>query len=150
MKNIHANIIVLTMWTFASIFWYWSYFPYKPLEITEPVKILNKNVKPGETIFAEFSFTKNTNVTPEIHLSMVDGVIYNIPNYSPVNKPGETKSKIVGVLEVPGSVPCGEYHLHWEADYRMNPIRHIIVEYQSEKFYVDSPLCASELKYESN
>ena len=124
-----------------SIIGYYLFYPYNPLEIQEPVKVITKEVKPGDIIFVEFTFKKNTTVRPEISLALVDGVVFNIPDYSPINPTGETKDKRVGVLVVPTSVPCGEYNLKWVASYKMNPLRIVDVPYESEKFYINSKIC---------
>ena len=142
MKNWHANVIVATMWGFALLFFFWTLYPYNPLEIEEPVKVLTPVVKAGDAVIVEFTFDKNTDVTPEVSLSLVDGVIYNLPTYSPSNVTGHTNNKAVNVLTIPPSMPCGEYHLHWEATYEMNPIRDVVVKYESEKFEIlNSEIC---------
>ncbi len=136
MKNWHANLIVATMWGFAGLFFFWYLFPYNPLEIDEPVKIMTPVVKAGDAIIAEFTFDKNTEITPEISITLVDGVVYTIPSYSPENVVGHTDDKLVRVMTIPVSMPCGIYHLHWTAVYKMNPIRDVTVKYSSETFKI--------------
>lgn len=118
------------------------FYPFKPLEMYEPVRVLTKEVMPGDTIFVEFNFKKNTDIIPDITLSLVDGVVYNLPSYRPINKPGEVQGRVVGVMEVPASIPCGEYYLQWLASYRYNTLRTVNVEYRSEKFRINNTICA--------
>ena len=139
--NLHANLIVVIMWGFGLLIMFWCLYPYNPLEMEEPVKVLTPVVNAGDSVIVSFNFTKNTKITPEIHLSLVDGVIYNLPTYSPKNAVGHTDGKVVNVLTVPINQPCGDYHLRWVVSYEMNPVRTIEVEYESEKFRVNSNIC---------
>ena len=139
--TIFANIAICLMYLLVILFLYWTLYPYKPLEIEQPVKIVSEVHNPGDMIYADFNFEKNTNVKPDISLAIVDGVIFNIPSSTPQNSEGHNE-RVVGVLEVPSTVPCGIYHLHWTAKYRMNPIRTVEVKYESEKFEITSTLCA--------
>lgn len=120
------------------------FYPFKPLIIYEPVKVLTKEVKPGDAIIVEFNFQKNTKIIPEISLALVDGIVYNIPSYRPQNIPGAVIGKKVAVMEVPNSIPCGTYHLHWTASYRYNTLRTVDVEYASEEFYISNTICVEE------
>ena len=129
---------------FVFILWYWFLVPYHPLDIEQPVEIVNKKVAHGEVVLAKFNFTKYTDVTPDVSLALVDGVIFNVPKFSPQNQMGDVKDRVVGVLEIPKTVPCGEYHFEWTASYQMNPIRRVEVKYQSEKFLVEDDTCVRE------
>jgi hypothetical protein len=140
--NYLALLASLIIVGFTIAIWCWLLWPYKPLEINELVHVVTKVVRPGEAVFVQFTFEKNTDVSPEISLALVDGVIFNIPTYQPQNPVGKTFNKMVGVLEIPMTVPCGTYHLQWTAKYKMNPIRVVEVKYESEQFEVVSPLCA--------
>lgn len=132
--------ILLTFFLFGYIV-YSLFYPFNPLEMQEPVEVLNKKVKPGEMVLVNFNFKKNTKIIPDVSLSLVDGVVYIIPDYRPINPPGVVSDRIVGVMTVPMSIPCGEYLLKWVASYKYNAIRTVEVQYQSEKFYIDSELC---------
>lgn len=142
MKNYQAlNYITLaSLGALLGIIVFYLFWPHNPLEIKSPVKTLTEEVDAGEVVFVEFNFKKNTEVRPDISLSIVDGVIFNIPEYSPINPVGETEGKVVGIT-IPASVPCGEYHLEWVARYHMNPLRTVEVPYESEPFRVNSKIC---------
>lgn len=140
--SIFANLVIFIIYGLVLLFAYWIFYPYNPLEITTPVKVLTPVVKPGEVVYIDFEFTKNTPIKPEVKMALVDGVIFNLPEFSPINPVGDTDSKVVGVVTVPTTVPCGEYHIHFSADYQMNPLRVVTVEYETERFIVDSKLCA--------
>lgn len=141
MKNTLATIVSLLMIGFTVLFWYWFLYPYQPLEMNEPVEIEQDVYHTGDVIYATFNFKKNTDIIPDISMSLVDGVVYTLPKYSPINPPGIIKDRVVGILQIPLSIPCGEYHLDWVASYQMNPIRTVDVMYESEKFRVESDYC---------
>ena len=140
--NLFANLVIFIVYSFAGLVAFWLLFPYNPLVIEQPTKVLTPVVKTGEVIYVEFDFEKNTDIKPNITVALVDGVIFNLPEFSPINPIGHTSKKVVGILTVPMTVPCGEYHIDFSADYKMNPIRTVTVEYETEKFIIDSPLCA--------
>jgi len=140
-KNLFANLFLALTVLISGTLLFWMVYPYDPLYIETPVKILTPVVSGGDDIIASFTFNKKTSVTPEISMSLVDGVVYNIPAYKPINVEGVTKGKVIRVLQLPDNIPCGVYHLHWVAEYQMNPIRVVQVKYESEEFLVESPIC---------
>lgn len=118
------------------------FYPFNPLEIEQPVKVLQDEYNAGDTVVVEFDFKKNTSIIPEITLALVDGVVYTIPTYKPINQVGQVTGKRVAVLDIPLSIPCGEYHLVWVASYRYNTLRTVEVEYESEPFRINNTICA--------
>lgn len=118
------------------LFWYWTLRPYNPLEIKQPLQIINENktVVAGELLFYEVDFEKNTKIQPTIHRRLIDGIVFNFPAVTSQNIAGP--NKLIASLEIPHSIPPGNYFLESVACYQMNPVREICVEYASEEFEV--------------
>ena len=143
-NSFFAKLILLIMYFFVLLFTYWTFYPYKPLVIESPVEVITKDVWVGEFVLVKYNFTKNTSVQPVIRKSLVDGIVFLLPNTHPINRAGGREDKVVSTLIVPSTVPCGEYYIKYVATYEMNPIRTVIVEYESETFTIHSPLCGDK------
>ena len=140
-KLFFANILLWVYFGMIGLFAFWLFYPYKFLEIEQPVKVLTPVVEPGDPIVVSFNFEKFNDTRPEISLRLVDGIIYNLPTFKPQNTKGFTEDKAVAILVVPPNQPCGEYHIEWTATYRPNPIREEDVKYESEVFRINSGIC---------
>ena len=139
MKNIHHRILdffLLFTICFSFLLWYWWLFPYNPLEIEQPLIVLNENktVVAGEILRYKCVFKKNTSIKPTISKRLIDGIVYAFPRTRPSNPVGD--NDIICTVEIPHSIPKGEYILDTSACYQMNPIREVCVDYQTESFLV--------------
>ena len=116
--------------------WYWHLYPYNPLEIEQPLRVLNedKTVVAGEILRYHCHFTKHTDKIPAINRRLVDGITYSFPETKPRNPVGE--NEFTCTLEIPRSIPEGNYRLDTQACYRMNPVREVCVEYSTDEFKV--------------
>lgn len=118
------------------LLWFWWLVPYNPLEIESPLIVLNedKTVVAGEFLRYSCVFQKNTPIKPTIHRRLIDGIVYSFPNSRPTNPVGS--NNLVCSLEIPASIPAGDYILDTSACYQMNPIREVCVDYQTEEFKI--------------
>lgn len=134
--DVVIDIILLFIIFIVSLFWFWYLYPYKPLEITSPLKVLNENktVEAGDLLYFQADFVKNTDISPVLQKRLVDGIVYSLPSTIPHNKTGDS-SKIV-VNDIPRSIPPNLYKMEFTACYQMNPIREVCVDYETEKFIV--------------
>jgi len=114
---------------------WWLVYPYKPLEVLEAPKVKQKQVKAGEVLEYNIKFKKNTDIPATITRTLVDGVLYTLPSLSPINKKG-TQTQNISSLEIPHSMPAGNYYFISNSCYQMNPFRTVCVEYKSDQFEV--------------
>lgn len=127
------TLIVAFMFMVVGIFW--SLYPYKPLVINErPVKVLTKEVKRNELLKYELDYCKRTDKRVTIKRKYQDGILFAIPDVETSNTPGCRIQTIA--IEVPHSLPTGEYILVMEFVYKVNPIREVVVRTHTEKFTV--------------
>lgn len=133
--------LCLAAFTLA-IFSYWSFYPYNPLTVTNaPVPIRPISLASGvdTTVIATTKVCKYTNAIPIVVRSIVgEGSVLMTPAYSgAVRTTGCTTLQQAIIL--PQFTPPGTYHVHWRVNYQVNPIRSVVVQYDSETFKVTKP-----------
>ena len=136
MKHKLLDLFLLSTVLFTLLLWYWYLRPYNPLEVMEPLKVLNEDkvVVAGEELHYEIVYSKNTDVKCYIYRRLIDGVVYNFPRIFPQNPKGEYETTTF--LEIPKAIPEGNYIMESTACYQMNPIREVCVTYSTEEFKV--------------
>ena len=130
-----AGIIVATSIFLVITFVFWSLYPYNPLKINvQPLPVINKEVKRGDSLVYNLDYCKSTDSSVLISRSFIDGVIFSIPDVTAKNLKG-CRSNLIS-LQVPESIPVGDYYLKVTYKYKVNPIRTMLLEAVSEKFTV--------------
>ena len=143
--NKTLDISLLIMIGLVCLLWYWWLRPYNPLEIVQPLEILNKDktIQAGNILAYSCIFEKNTKIIPSISRRLVDGVIYSFPSINPKNPVGA--NNFTCSIQIPKGIPRGTYFLETSACYKMNPIRNICVDYSTEEFEVISDVSQHSL-----
>lgn len=117
---------------------YWLLWPYEPLVINErPVPVVEETVSKsgGNVVVYEMDYCKNTRVTPILKRAFEDGIVYSIPDKE--LKVEELGCRVEWIaLDIPESLPVGDYILILEFHYQMNPIREVVVMTHTKKFKV--------------
>jgi hypothetical protein len=138
-KHLFSCVSFMTLASAAAILitlFFWTLYPYKPLVINNrPLPIEQKEIEMHETINYTLDYCKNMNIPVTIRRKLKDGIIFTLPEITTgVNTIGcrvETYA-----LEVPHSLPAGEYIMIIEYVYQVNPIREVVVTTHTEKFEV--------------
>jgi len=129
-----SMFILFSATCFLGLLFYWYLYPYEPMEMKQPMIVLNKTVLVGKTLVYEAEYNKYTDITPKISRVLVDGVVHALPAIETINSAGYHKQLIYSLV-IP-NIPSGSYYLKCRACYQMNPVREICVDYQSEEFEV--------------
>ena len=136
------SVILIT----AGVVAFYLLYPYTPTETPNtPYKIvvpMTRNakglvvLKQGEYFTYEFAYVKNDYVIPTITRQFVDGIVFNVSGYQQptVMTPGRGTARVA--IQVPETLPPGEYHLSILATYQENPIRVIHNDHITETFEV--------------
>jgi hypothetical protein len=125
-------VMIFIIW---SVFMIWWVYPYKTVKINQqPYIVSEKVIKQGGQLGYVIDACNYTDVVPTVNKQFVDGIIYTVPD-GVVRLPDGCNKTIVSV-KVPKSLPTGEYTLKIFVSYKMNPIRIITSQYQTEKFSV--------------
>ena len=130
------GIISLILSSFILLLmFFWTLYPYKPIVINkEPIKVITKEVKKGDILIYELDYCKNDVNDVSISRSFVDGIIFTTPSITVKNPIGCKVSNVS--IQVPETLPEGEYYLKVSYSYQVNPIRKVSVDSTTETFTV--------------
>lgn len=127
-----AFAIIVFIW---AIFMFWWIYPYKTTVVNEqPYLINNTEIKQGGNLNYIIDACNYTEIVPTVTKQFVDGIIFSVPE-SAIRLPMGCNKTLVSV-KIPKNLPTGVYYLKVYVSYKMNPIRTINSEYQTEKFSV--------------
>ena len=136
-----STIVILFAAAFMILAIFWMVYPYKTAEIKTPVPILNENneIARGDVVLLKIVVNKYTGVAPERDefITCDDGTLTFINPGNTTNLPPGTytftnENNILPEKLVVGAV-C-KYHFRYT--YKVNPIREITKEWDSERFTV--------------
>lgn len=128
--GIFIGIFLLMMWVGYSLF-----YPFKTIELQDKlIPVIIKQVHAGEKLQVKYNFTKFTDEQAEINITLVNHVILNLNPYYLSLVSGEYHK--IGFIEIPSFSPLGTYHAIVNIKYKINPLRTISLDFQTEDFQV--------------
>ncbi len=119
-----------------SIGTYWLFWPYEPMIISEPIVIDNfdHTVHPGDYLRYDLHLDKQMDLPCVVYRQLLNNFTVN---YSPVYSNIPVGKRVMSIkLLIPNSAEPGDYRLKVGWEYKVNPIRTILVEKWSEPFQV--------------
>jgi hypothetical protein len=125
---------ILLFLGFWGLFLFWWSFPYYPIVIKQPPKVINKVVKAGTALHYTIKFKKNINTVCRITRTLKNGISYTLTAEYPVNVAGDHNDN--RYIIIPVDIPAGKFHFETEASCKVNPIREIAIIYYSDEFTV--------------
>lgn len=136
-----STIVIAVAGLFLLLIIFWMVYPYKTAEIKTPVKVLNENneVAIGEAVLLEVSVTKYSNVVPNRTelITCDDGTITFLSPGRTSNLPPGTYTFVNDNNVLPPKLAIGSVcRYHFRYTYKVNPIREIFKEWDSEPFTV--------------
>lgn len=134
-----AMFVLIGAGTLGRIAWV-MFYPYEPLIVHEPQKVLNPNkqVEAGGTVCLESHFTKNTNASATVTKMFVNTFIYYLAPYEASLPPAKNKRLRLPPIPVPPDAVPGKYRIYTTYRYKVSnyPERYITVPVWSEEFEV--------------
>jgi len=129
-------IIVFILFGTVLVVGYWLLYPYKVIQFNKvPFPVVNKIVHQGGILTYQTDYCKFNNIIPVSYKTFTDGIIYHIPSsYVLAKNKGCAKTFID--IEVPRTLPVGNYVLDILYIYQVNPIRTVNVDVKTENFEV--------------
>lgn len=125
---------------------FWMLYPYKTLTFkTSKYPVLNRSVVSGTSLSFISDYCKYIDLTATTSREFVDGVIYPVPE-TITNREKGCKNVIVTV-PVPQELPSGKFHLLIHYVYRVNPLRTIVVNHETEEFNIINATESAEPNY---
>ncbi len=131
-------IIACAMMTLL-VFIYWLNYSYDPLVINKlPVPVSKTVVKQGDYQEMVFSYCKSIGNTDHINRYLVTKTVTVIipPPDQIGNTPKGCRDNVVVPIPISKISEIGEAQIHWVVEYRVNPIRVITEEFDSETFTI--------------
>ncbi len=118
----------------TSLFFYWTIAEYKALDIkVQPVPILkgHERVKAGDFSFLVFNYCKNTDAVGRVVVTLVStrSAILT-PPYDDTTKK-ICVPRLLAPMIVPPQTTPDKYHYHFRIVYPVNPIKNVVVEFDS-------------------
>jgi len=137
--NLISYLTLVIAFGLLFVFAYWKFYSYQPIKINfaDSRKVLlieKKTLRIGDELVYYVNYTKNINVNPTISKFYVDSLIYPVTNSPGLNHPiGKGRDRIV--MEIPKGLPLNEkLKLVINYNYRVNPIRTIDIQVETEEF----------------
>jgi hypothetical protein len=119
------------------VFAFWAFYPYKTLELKDDVfPILNKDktIKQGGTLQFVSDNCKYVDLPATTSRAFVNSIIYYVPTTTTNIRKG--CGKVTINVSVSRELPPGKYYLHNIFQYKVNPVRIMTVEHNTEPFFV--------------
>lgn len=131
--TIYSQITLLVTFIIIGLLGFWTFYPYTPIVIKNPLQTEKIEYKAGDTLSYKLDYCKYSNTMVSISRSFIDGVIYSMPDVSARNEKGCRVSEIN--ISIP-NLPTGNYQLKVIYSYEVNPIRTVSFTYYSNKFKI--------------
>ena len=136
-----STVVLSVAVSFMCLVLFWSLYPYKVVEVTEPIVVLNDHrlIAAGEFIELELTVTKYSDVSPvRFEFLLCDGGAITIFEPGPArNLPAGKYVLINNTRVLPSEIAPGTsctYNFNY--DYKVNPVRTISKAWKSDPFIV--------------
>ena len=113
----------------------WLYYPYRTIDIEEPVKILNSPVEAGKYLQYEVSYCKYTKKPGVVHWVVKNDVIVHLSEITSVAPLG-CDTVVLNTVKIPEQLPSGNYTAEATIVYKVNPLREIHKTFVTEEFKI--------------
>lgn len=132
----YASICVLCVAAvFIGTISYWLVWPYHVMDVNK-VKILTPIVKAGDEVEVFLDATKHASYPATVLRQLINDHAWPFPVF-PSNSP-KGRTDWVLRLKIPENAPSGKnYAIHTTYVYKVNPIREVKVEWQTNTFEVE-------------
>lgn len=136
MDRLRTGALILTL-SVIVLFLGWSFWPYHVIELKQ-LTTLQAEATQGDSMYMRLDYCKEAQYagTPgSVRYAFIDGLIQSASGGSRELLPFGCKSMKEG-LQVPDTLPPGEYRIEMTRTYRVNPVRTISVSVRSNEFTV--------------
>jgi hypothetical protein len=135
-KDISFNVFLAAIFFYAVVVGYWLWWPYIPLVVENPIKVmnLNKQVMAGDDLVYKITYEKKMNVQGVLTRKLVNTYKHDLRESITTAPIGPDKDMVS--VPIPKMAEPGDYTLWWSVAYKVNPLRTVTVCAESEKFQV--------------
>jgi len=126
---------IITSWCIIVVVVFWEIFPYNIIMFTAPTfPVMNKTVKQGEMVKFVSNYCKFTDISADVSRIFKNEILFYTPPTVGNIKKG--CSNVTVAVTVPSELPSGSYVIENVYQYRVNPIRTVIVRHDTDEFRV--------------
>jgi len=136
--NLQAKIVyalLLVPVVLLGLMWYWLVFPAQVLEIKKlPIPVTKpENIKSGRILSLMFDYCKHIDAQGTVEATLVsDKSVIMLPTYT--ERLPQGCSKVTAPMILPYTIIEQDYHIHYKVTYKVNPIREVVEEFDSQEF----------------
>jgi hypothetical protein len=130
-----AFIVIMSL---VGMYWYFidGTFTNKPLSFESSELVIDKpEYHRGDSVYAYWKFTKDTDATAVISANIIDGVVWYLPQVQGVRAKG-SYDKLDVLANIPQTIPDGEYHVELNVEYKINPLKTVRYHFTTTKFKI--------------
>lgn len=123
-----------------AFFTYWLFWPVKTLEIknfsdTNPIKLDQTTVRPGDRLSYTLDYCKYTDIPNTVRRTLIDGQVIILTDTAG-KLPAGCHVVTVKTAIIPDTINEGSYYLDVVVGYPVNPLRTEYIHYHTEYFKV--------------
>jgi hypothetical protein len=135
-KELSFDAFLALLFVWSCLFGYWLFWPYVPLVVESPIKIMNpaKQVKAGDNLVYKITYEKKMKIHGVLTRKLVNTYKHDLRESVTTAPIGTDKDTIS--IPIPKMAEPGIYNLWWSVAYKVNPLRVVIVSAESEPFEV--------------
>ena len=135
-KDMAFTVFLAIILGYSVVVGYWLWWPYVPLVVEKPIKIMNihKQVKAGEDLVYKITYEKKMQINGILTRKLVNTYKHDLRESVTTAPIGADKDTIS--VPIPKMAEPGLYNLWWSVAYKVNPLRTVIVNAESEQFEV--------------
>lgn len=132
-------VLALSIFTIALIGYWASRDAADVLVIKKqpiPIRTIRSDAHPNGVVILKYDYCKNTKAEGEIRASFVGQNSAELFLPRVIDRTDPACGQLEAPYIIPEQVVPGRYHLHFRASYKINPIKTVIIEWDSEEFNV--------------
>jgi hypothetical protein len=146
--NLLAYVFVFIMFAIVATGFGLALYPFKTLDVKQPIQILNTNkeVCAGQYLEYKFEYKKFTNKPALVSKQLVNDYIITFDDYTSNVPIGEGIVLNRTGVKIPENAPTGRYKLRIAFTYHINPFSTQVVRVESEYFTVKNMIVNKDNK----
>ena len=132
-------VTILSTVALMVTFYYLKFIQGNPpiVYLDEPIPVVNKELRHGDPLILNIKRCVDSNLPPlTMNLTFQDGLEFNVPEKEILDYKSGCTNGFVTLLNIPKTLPAGEYNLFGKATFDVNFLADRTVEFFSEKFVV--------------
>jgi hypothetical protein len=121
---------------YSTIVGYWLFWPYNVIDVERPIQIMNegKTVQAGDRLIYKIKYKKHMDIQGELNRKLINNYKIDLKDTLATAPIGPDCDKVA--IEIPRNAEEGTYYLWWSVSYKVNPLRVITIQADSEPFRV--------------